>query len=113
MDHDRAPVVGVRVNVLLARYLIEPCGSGKSKLTYMCRADLRYVLMLIFFFFDIMSEGHKVDSDFLSECPPPKKNGLNENLSISTTSQEHGNTPRPLVAVDVTGQKTAWQDLIC
>ncbi|CAN0471617.1 unnamed protein product [Rangifer tarandus platyrhynchus] len=41
VDHDRAPVVGVRVNVLLARYLIEPCGSGKSKLTYMCRADLR------------------------------------------------------------------------
>ena len=29
-----------------------------------------------------MSEGHKVDSDFLSECPPPKKNGLNENTSL-------------------------------
>ncbi|XP_038255217.1 rho GTPase-activating protein 7 isoform X1 [Dermochelys coriacea] len=41
VDHDRAPVVGVRVNVLLSRYLIEPCGSGKSKLTYMCRIDLR------------------------------------------------------------------------
>ncbi|XP_004382848.1 rho GTPase-activating protein 7 isoform X1 [Trichechus manatus latirostris] len=41
VDHDRAPVVGVRVNVLLSRYLIEPCGSGKSKLTYMYRADLR------------------------------------------------------------------------
>ncbi|XP_006893622.1 PREDICTED: rho GTPase-activating protein 7 isoform X1 [Elephantulus edwardii] len=41
VDHDRAPVVGVRVNVLLSRYLMEPCGSGKSKLTYMCRADLR------------------------------------------------------------------------
>ncbi|CAO2611916.1 Rho GTPase-activating protein 7 [Lemmus lemmus] len=41
VDHDRAPVVGVRVNVLMSRYLIEPCGSGKSKLTYMCRADLR------------------------------------------------------------------------
>ncbi|KAK2509526.1 hypothetical protein MC885_021114, partial [Smutsia gigantea] len=41
VDHDRAPVVGVRVNVLLSRYLIEPCGSGKSKLTYLCRADLR------------------------------------------------------------------------
>ncbi|XP_074240040.1 rho GTPase-activating protein 7 isoform X2 [Saimiri boliviensis] len=41
VDHDRAPVVGVRVNVLLSRYLIEPCGPGKSKLTYMCRADLR------------------------------------------------------------------------
>ncbi|XP_040526242.1 rho GTPase-activating protein 7 isoform X1 [Gallus gallus] len=41
VDHDRAPVAGVRVNVLLSRYLIEPCGSGKSKLTYMCRIDLR------------------------------------------------------------------------
>uniref|UniRef100_G3UCC6 Rho GTPase-activating protein 7 n=1 Tax=Loxodonta africana TaxID=9785 RepID=G3UCC6_LOXAF len=41
VDHDRAPVVGVRVNVLLSRYLMEPCGSGKSKLTYMYRADLR------------------------------------------------------------------------
>lgn len=47
VDHDRAPVVGVRVNVLLSRYLIEPCGSGKSKLTYLCRADVRYVLSLI------------------------------------------------------------------
>jgi hypothetical protein len=46
VDHDRAPVVGVRVNVLLSRYLIEPCGPGKSKLTYMCRADLRYILIL-------------------------------------------------------------------
>ncbi|XP_015717786.1 rho GTPase-activating protein 7 isoform X1 [Coturnix japonica] len=41
VDHDRAPVAGVRVNVLLSRYLIEPSGSGKSKLTYMCRIDLR------------------------------------------------------------------------
>lgn len=48
MDHDRAPVAGVRVNVLLSRYLIEPCGSGKSKLTYMCRADLRYILIPTF-----------------------------------------------------------------
>ncbi|XP_042323848.1 rho GTPase-activating protein 7 isoform X2 [Sceloporus undulatus] len=41
VDHGRAPVLGVRVNVLLSRYLIEPCGLGKSKLTYMCRIDLR------------------------------------------------------------------------
>ncbi|KAF7248086.1 Rho GTPase-activating protein 7 [Varanus komodoensis] len=41
VDHDLAPVLGVRVNVLLSRYLIEPCGSGKSKLTYICRTDLR------------------------------------------------------------------------
>ncbi|XP_054845484.1 rho GTPase-activating protein 7 isoform X2 [Eublepharis macularius] len=41
VEHDRAPVLGVRVNVLLSRYLIEPCSSGKSKVTYMCRIDLR------------------------------------------------------------------------
>lgn len=41
VDHERAPVAGVRANVLLSRYLIEPCGSGRSKLTYMCRIDLR------------------------------------------------------------------------
>ncbi|KAJ7326723.1 hypothetical protein JRQ81_016482 [Phrynocephalus forsythii] len=41
VDHERAPVLGVRVNVLMSRYLIEPAGSGKSKLTYICRIDLR------------------------------------------------------------------------
>ncbi|KAM8969277.1 rho GTPase-activating protein 7 isoform 1-T1 [Sarcophilus harrisii] len=41
VDHAQAPVIGVRVNVLLARYLVEPCGSGRSKLTYLCRSDLR------------------------------------------------------------------------
>ncbi|XP_048365033.1 rho GTPase-activating protein 7 isoform X3 [Sphaerodactylus townsendi] len=41
VEHDRAAVLGVRVNVLLSRYLIEPSSSGKSKLTYMCRIDLR------------------------------------------------------------------------
>ncbi|KAL7981797.1 hypothetical protein Chor_000854 [Crotalus horridus] len=41
VDHDRAPVLGIRVNVLLSRYLIESCGTGKSKVTYMCRIDLR------------------------------------------------------------------------
>lgn len=49
VDHDRAPVAGIRVNVLLSRYLIEPCGSGKSKLTYMCRIDLRYGFLLLSF----------------------------------------------------------------
>uniref|UniRef100_F7FZ90 Rho GTPase-activating protein 7 n=1 Tax=Monodelphis domestica TaxID=13616 RepID=F7FZ90_MONDO len=41
VDHSQVPVLGVRVNVLLARYLVEPCGAGRSKLTYMCRSDLR------------------------------------------------------------------------
>ncbi|XP_069487701.1 rho GTPase-activating protein 7 isoform X2 [Ambystoma mexicanum] len=41
VDHDQAPVAGVRVNVLMSRYLIEPSGTAKSKLTNMCRIDLR------------------------------------------------------------------------
>ncbi|XP_068134709.1 rho GTPase-activating protein 7 isoform X2 [Hyperolius riggenbachi] len=41
VDHDQAPLLGVRVNVLQSKYLIEPCGTGKSKLTYLYRADLR------------------------------------------------------------------------
>ncbi|KAM9329234.1 rho GTPase-activating protein 7 [Gastrophryne carolinensis] len=41
VDHDQAPLLGVRVNVLQSKYLIEPCGTGKSKLTNLCRADLR------------------------------------------------------------------------
>uniref|UniRef100_A0ABM5GIC5 Rho GTPase-activating protein 7 n=1 Tax=Pogona vitticeps TaxID=103695 RepID=A0ABM5GIC5_9SAUR len=45
VDHERAPVLGVRVNVLMSRYLIEPCGSGKSKLTYICRIDLSRIIL--------------------------------------------------------------------
>ncbi|NXG41737.1 RHG07 protein, partial [Psilopogon haemacephalus] len=41
VDHERAAAAGVRANVLLSRYLIEPCGPAKSKLTYICRIDLR------------------------------------------------------------------------
>ncbi|XP_072920703.1 rho GTPase-activating protein 7 isoform X1 [Hemitrygon akajei] len=42
VEHNGTPVVGgVRANALTSRYLIEPCGSGKSKLTYLCRIDTR------------------------------------------------------------------------
>ncbi|XP_063776938.1 rho GTPase-activating protein 7 isoform X1 [Pseudophryne corroboree] len=41
VEHNQAPLLGVRVNVLLSKYLIEPCATGKSKLTYLCRADMR------------------------------------------------------------------------
>ncbi|XP_067890965.1 rho GTPase-activating protein 7 isoform X2 [Heterodontus francisci] len=42
VEHNGTPVVGgVRANALTSRYLIEPCGSGKSKLTYLCRVDTR------------------------------------------------------------------------
>ncbi|XP_051783758.1 rho GTPase-activating protein 7 isoform X2 [Erpetoichthys calabaricus] len=41
VDYDAAPLMGVRVNVLTSRYLIEPVGSAKSKLTYICRIDCR------------------------------------------------------------------------
>ncbi|XP_028671334.2 stAR-related lipid transfer protein 8 isoform X2 [Erpetoichthys calabaricus] len=32
---------GVRAVLLTCRYLVEPSGTGRSRLTYMCRADLR------------------------------------------------------------------------
>uniref|UniRef100_A0A8C7XA46 Rho GTPase-activating protein 7 n=1 Tax=Oryzias sinensis TaxID=183150 RepID=A0A8C7XA46_9TELE len=41
VDHDGAPVVGVRANVLTSRYFIEPCGANKSRLTHISRVDCR------------------------------------------------------------------------
>ncbi|XP_077426586.1 rho GTPase-activating protein 7 isoform X1 [Vanacampus margaritifer] len=41
VDHGAAPVVGVRANVLLSRYFIEPCGANKSRLTHISRIDCR------------------------------------------------------------------------
>ncbi|XP_074651788.1 rho GTPase-activating protein 7-like isoform X2 [Tubulanus polymorphus] len=42
VEHPEAPLLGgVRAVVLASRYLIEPCGSGKSRITHMCRTDTR------------------------------------------------------------------------
>lgn len=42
IDHEySAPMGGVRGIVLESHYLLEPCGSGKSKLTHICRLDLK------------------------------------------------------------------------
>ncbi|XP_019744938.1 rho GTPase-activating protein 7 isoform X1 [Hippocampus comes] len=41
VDHGAAPMVGVRANVLLSRYFIEPCGANKSRLTNISRIDCR------------------------------------------------------------------------
>ncbi|XP_062241405.1 stAR-related lipid transfer protein 13 isoform X2 [Platichthys flesus] len=38
---DHPPVGGVRAIVLESNYLLEPCGSGKSRLTHVCRVDLK------------------------------------------------------------------------
>ncbi|XP_035478921.2 stAR-related lipid transfer protein 13 isoform X1 [Scophthalmus maximus] len=38
---DYPPVGGVRAIVLESNYLLEPCGSGKSRLTHICRVDLK------------------------------------------------------------------------
>lgn len=38
---DCAPVGGVRAVVMESNYLLEPCGSGKSRLTHICRVDLK------------------------------------------------------------------------
>ncbi|XP_072849874.2 stAR-related lipid transfer protein 13 isoform X2 [Pogona vitticeps] len=42
IEHEEAPLMGgVRAVVLDSQYLIEPCGSGKSRLTHICRIDLK------------------------------------------------------------------------
>ncbi|XP_059187007.1 stAR-related lipid transfer protein 13 isoform X2 [Centropristis striata] len=38
---DCPPIGGVRAIVLESNYLLEPCGSGKSRLTHICRVDLK------------------------------------------------------------------------
>uniref|UniRef100_A0A667XPL1 StAR related lipid transfer domain containing 13b n=1 Tax=Myripristis murdjan TaxID=586833 RepID=A0A667XPL1_9TELE len=38
---DCPPIGGVRAIVLESNYLLEPCGSGKSRLTHICRIDLK------------------------------------------------------------------------
>ncbi|XP_038056536.1 rho GTPase-activating protein 7-like isoform X2 [Patiria miniata] len=42
IEHPDGPLMGgVRGTVLASRFLIEPCGSGKSRLTHICRADTK------------------------------------------------------------------------
>ncbi|KAJ8280133.1 hypothetical protein GJAV_G00050910 [Gymnothorax javanicus] len=42
VDHeDSPPMGGVRAVLLESQYLLEPCGSGKSRLTHICRVDLK------------------------------------------------------------------------
>ncbi|XP_035382769.1 stAR-related lipid transfer protein 8 isoform X2 [Electrophorus electricus] len=42
VDHDSVQLeVGLRAVLLTSRFLIEPCGMGRSRLTHYCRADLR------------------------------------------------------------------------
>ncbi|XP_061683209.1 stAR-related lipid transfer protein 13 isoform X3 [Syngnathoides biaculeatus] len=42
IEHEDCPPVGaVRAIVLESNYLLEPCGSGKSRLTHICRVDLK------------------------------------------------------------------------
>lgn len=45
MEHPDAPLLvgGVRGIVLASRYLIQPCGSGKSRVTHISRVDMRLV----------------------------------------------------------------------
>lgn len=40
-QEDGAQLGGVRGVVLESQYLLEPCGSGKSRLTHICRVDLK------------------------------------------------------------------------
>ncbi|XP_007437961.3 stAR-related lipid transfer protein 8 [Python bivittatus] len=42
VDHKKLPLeAGVRATVLTSQYLMEPCGMERSKVTHICRADLR------------------------------------------------------------------------
>uniref|UniRef100_A0AAZ3SDW3 StAR-related lipid transfer protein 13 n=1 Tax=Oncorhynchus tshawytscha TaxID=74940 RepID=A0AAZ3SDW3_ONCTS len=42
VEHEDCPRVGgVRAVVLESNYLLEPCGSGKSRLTHICRVDFK------------------------------------------------------------------------
>ncbi|XP_053328305.1 stAR-related lipid transfer protein 8 isoform X2 [Spea bombifrons] len=42
LDHATGqPEEGVQAVILNSQYLMEPCGMGRSKLTYICRTDLR------------------------------------------------------------------------
>uniref|UniRef100_A0A8C5FPD8 Rho GTPase-activating protein 7 n=1 Tax=Gadus morhua TaxID=8049 RepID=A0A8C5FPD8_GADMO len=41
VEHQGAPALGVRANVLTSRYFIEPCGNNKSRLTHISRTDCR------------------------------------------------------------------------
>ncbi|KAM6177933.1 stAR-related lipid transfer protein 13 isoform 2-T2 [Rhynchocyon petersi] len=42
VEHGEAQLMGgVRAAMMDSQYLIEPCGSGKSRLTHVCRVDLR------------------------------------------------------------------------
>lgn len=42
IDHEDSPQMGgVRGVVLESQYLLEPCGSGRSRLTHICRVDLK------------------------------------------------------------------------
>ncbi|XP_058897559.1 stAR-related lipid transfer protein 13 isoform X2 [Kogia breviceps] len=42
VEHEEAQLMGgVRAVVMDSQYLMEPCGSGKSRLTHICRVDLR------------------------------------------------------------------------
>ncbi|XP_010343301.2 stAR-related lipid transfer protein 13 isoform X5 [Saimiri boliviensis] len=42
VEHEEAHLLGgVRAVVMDSQYLIEPCGSGKSRLTHICRIDLK------------------------------------------------------------------------
>ncbi|XP_078231412.1 stAR-related lipid transfer protein 13 isoform X9 [Callithrix jacchus] len=42
VEHEEAQLLGgVRAVVMDSQYLIEPCGSGKSRLTHICRIDLK------------------------------------------------------------------------
>ena len=55
VEHSDAPILigAVRGIVLASRYLIQPCGSGKSRITHLSRVDMRFVNFLYTMYFFI------------------------------------------------------------
>ena len=56
IEHPDAPPVpaATRGIVLASRYLIQPCGAGKSRLVHLSRVDIKYVNHFFNHFFNIM-----------------------------------------------------------
>lgn len=74
VDHEDSPPMGaVRGVVLEDQYLLEPCGTGKTKLTHICRVDLRGRSPEWYnkaFGHMCVSEAQRIRSSFLAPEPP-------------------------------------------
>ena len=68
VEHPDAPVMlgGTRGIVLASRYLIEPCGSGKSRIMHLSRVDTKWVLWIDNLLQKDFASSGSIDSHVLS-----------------------------------------------